>query len=200
MEEKIFFASGSYQIEGRIERQSEDVGVVITHPHPLYGGDMNNYVVKAITDAFRQKGYTTLRFNFRGAGRSQGRYADGIGEQEDVKSAISYLNEIGIEKVDLAGYSFGAWINALSVNSGVSVRQMVMVSPPLGFIDFKDVAALPCLKLVVTGSTDNIAPEILIKKMLPIWNPETQFEVISGADHFYGGYTDDLESVLLANL
>ena len=70
-------------IEGRLAREDPEKGVVITHPHPLYGGDMDNPVVKAIAKAFQQNGYTTLRFNFRGVGGSQGSYADGIGEMDD---------------------------------------------------------------------------------------------------------------------
>jgi len=84
VEEHITFKSRPGLIEGRLGREAPDKGVVITHPHPLYGGDMDNPVVKAIAKAFQQKGYTTLRFNFRGVGGSQGSYADGIGEMDDV--------------------------------------------------------------------------------------------------------------------
>ena len=109
MEEKISFLSDGYEIEGLLEKSSLQKGVVITHPHPLYGGDMHNNVVVAMARVYRQKGYTTLRFNFRGVGNSQGSYGDGVGEQEDVRAAISYLAGLSTLKIDLAGYSFGAW-------------------------------------------------------------------------------------------
>ncbi|MBT8350657.1 MAG: alpha/beta hydrolase, partial [Deltaproteobacteria bacterium] len=89
MEERITFLSENYQLEGLLDKSSTDSGVVITHPHPLYGGDMNNFIVDLIASAYKKKDFTTLRFNFRGTGKSQGSYADGTGEQEDVCSAVS---------------------------------------------------------------------------------------------------------------
>ncbi|MHC4459043.1 MAG: alpha/beta hydrolase, partial [Planctomycetota bacterium] len=78
----------------------------------------------------------------------------------------------------------------------IPVEQMVMVSPPVGFIDFEPITSLPCLRLVITGSRDEMAPFDIIKKMLPTWNPQARLEVINGADHFYSGYTRDLERML----
>ena len=132
MEEQIIFSWGARTLEGLLEKNSETNGVVITHPHPLYGGNMHNDVVISITKTYQNMGYTTLRFNFRGVGNSQGSYGDGVGEQEDVRAAISNLADLSIKK-SYAG-----------------------------------------------------------------WNAEAQFEVISGADHFYAGYLDKLEAVLTA--
>lgn len=101
MEEKISFLSGDYELEGLFAKVSGDKGVVITHPHPLYGGDMYNPVVNTIASAYQKNGFATLRFNFRGVGKSQGNYDDGIGEQKDVNSAILYLSEMGIKKAFL---------------------------------------------------------------------------------------------------
>ncbi len=158
MEEKIRFLSGKYEIEGRLEKISPQKGAVITHPHPLYGGDMHNNIVAAITRAYRQKGYTTLRFNFRGVGNSQGKHDNGIGEQEDVRAAISYLAGLGIGRIDLAGYSFGAWVNALAIKNDTTPQNMIMVSPPVAFVDFGSISDLGNLRLIVTGSRDDIAP------------------------------------------
>ena len=200
MEEKIRFLSDGHEIEGRLEKSSPKKGVVITHPHPLYGGDMHNNVVAAIARLYRQKGYTTLRFNFRGVGNSQGSHDNGIGEQEDVRAAISYLADLGIGQIDLAGYSFGAWVNALASINEPPLANMIMVSPPVAFIDFGAISDLGCLRLIVTGSRDDIAPPDLIEKSYHGWNVEAQFEVISGADHFYLGYIDKLEAILAAYL
>ena len=200
MEEKIEFSSESLAIEGLLEKNSETSGAVITHPHPLYGGNMHNQVVMAITRVYQKLGYTTLRFNFRGVGASQGSYADGVGEQQDVRSAIAYLTDLGIDRIDLAGYSFGAWVNAHLNCRHEGIANMVMVSPPVAFIGFESVNGIDCLKLIVTGSRDDIAPADLIKQSYPQWNPEAHLEVISGADHFYGGYTDELEEILSSHL
>ena len=196
MEEKIRFLSDGHEIEGRVEKNGLQKGVVITHPHPLYGGDMHNNVVAAIARVYQQKGYTTLRFNFRGVGNSQGSYRNGVGEQEDVRAAVSYLADLSIGQIDLAGYSFGAWVNALAIINEPQLENMIMVSPPVAFIDFGPISDLGSLRLIVTGSRDDIAPPDLIKKSYPTWNAEAQFEVINGADHFYLGYLDKLEAVL----
>ena len=188
--------SDRFEIEGRLAAGDQQKGVVITHPHPLYGGDMHNSVVAAVGRTYQKTCATTLRFNFRGVGSSQGSYGDGIGEQEDVRAAVAYLADIGIRQIDLAGYSFGAWVNALAVSGGLKVDNMIMVSPPVAFIDFKSISNLNSLKLIVTGSRDDIAPADMVEKLYPTWNPSTKFEVIDGADHFYGGYQDKLEAVL----
>jgi len=196
MADRVNFKSNDLLIEGLLDERAGGKGVVISHPHPLYGGNMYAAGVESIVHAYWKKGYTTLRFNFRGVGNSQGRYENGIGEQQDVQAALTFLSETGLKTIDLAGYSFGAWVNAHAILQDTLVERMVMVSPPVGFMDFKEVAAMECLKLVVTGSQDQIAPPELIKKMLPAWNPEARFEIIDGADHFYGGYLERLEVVL----
>jgi alpha/beta superfamily hydrolase len=195
MEEKITFLSQSLEIEGLFEKNG-DKGVVVTHPHPLYGGDMYNYVVESIVGAYKKKGYSTLRFNFRGVGNSHGDYDSGIGEQNDVIAAISYLLEKGMTQTDLAGYSFGTWVNAKIDCKKASVQNMIMVSPPAGFMDFQPILPIPCLKLIITGERDEIAPPHIIKDLIPLWNPNAQFEIIKGADHFYSGCMGKLEAVL----
>jgi alpha/beta superfamily hydrolase len=198
MVKKVRFFSENYEIEGLLNKKNEKKGVVVTHPHPLYGGDMYNLVVETIVHVYNIKGYSTLKFNFRGVGRSQGKYDNGDGEQKDVLAALSLLGDMGMEQIDLAGYSFGAWVNAHAVQEDVSVKNMVMVSPPVGFMDFRTIGPMDCLKFVVTGSRDDIAPADAVEKMRSVWNPNARFEVIDGADHFYGGYLNQLESVLFS--
>ena len=200
MEERISFLSENYQIEGLLDKSSIDNGVVITHPHPLYGGDMNNFIVALIARAYQKKDFTTLRFNFRGTGKSQGNYDDGTGEQKDVHAAIATLAKMDLKSIDLAGYSFGAWVNALAIGKSNFIGNMVMVSPPVGLIDFSPVNSISCLKLVVTGSIDDIAPADQIKTMYPAWNPKAHLKIINGADHFYSGCLDELESVLSSHI
>jgi alpha/beta superfamily hydrolase len=196
MEKKVFFESDGLKLVGFLNKGENDKGVVITHPHPLYGGDMHNYVVESIRKVYIEKGYTTLRFNFRGVGESQGNYDNDRGEQEDLRSALSFITSTGIKQIELAGYSYGAWINSLAASKGASIKNIVLLSPPVAFIDFKPVTSIPGLKLVVTGSIDDYAPPDLLKKVLPVWNKKAVLEIINGADHFYGGCTKKLESVL----
>jgi len=200
MEERIEIQSDDLRIEGLLEKGTGSKGVVITHPHPLYGGDMFNVIVASLARVHQLKGYSTLRINMRGTGSSQGSYDNGIGEQRDVLSALSCLREMGINDLALAGYSFGAWINALAVSGGEQVDQLVMVSPPVGFVDFTSIGLLPSLRLIVTGSQDDIAPADMIREMLPEWNENALLIEIDGADHFYSGYVDRLEAMLNENL
>lgn len=199
-EKQILFLSGDIEIEGLLYSAVGDKGVVITHPHPLYGGNMYNNVVEALVRSYQLAGYTTLRFNFRGVGLSKGEYDNGMGEQEDVRAALQYLAHKGKKILDLSGYSFGSWVNALAISEVDTVNRMVMISPPVAFMDFNSVGSIPQIQLVVAGSRDDIAPPELIKKVLPTWNPRAHLEVIDGADHFYLGYTGKLESVLTAYL
>ncbi|WDN87272.1 uncharacterized protein BuS5_00240 [Desulfosarcina sp. BuS5] len=196
MEKKVFFESYELKLEGLLNKGESDKGIIITHPHPLYGGDMHNYVVESIKKVYRKKNYTTFCFNFRGVGESQGNYDNDQGEQEDLRSALSFIASTGINQVELAGYSYGAWINSLVACKDASIKNIVLLSPPVAFIDFKPVTSIPGLKLVVTGSIDDYAPPDLLKKALPVWNKKAVLEIINGADHFYGGYTKKLESVL----
>jgi alpha/beta superfamily hydrolase len=201
MEENITFESGPCRLEGYWQAGAKGKGVVITHPHPLYGGTMNNPVVETVQSAYRQHGYATLRFNFRGVGSSQGNYDNGKGEQADVRAAIAYVESMNVSAVDLAGYSFGAWVNTgVAADSRTAIKSMMMISPPVGLIEFENVNVLSCLKLVLTGSRDDIAPVNQIREMLPTWNPDAQFEVIAGCDHFYSGDLDKLRSILTQHL
>ncbi len=197
LEEKIRLPSGRHRLEGYWQAGAGNKGVVITHPHPLYGGTMNNPVVETVQSAYRQQGYATLRFNFRGIGGSQGNFDNGPGEQDDVRAAIAYVENMNVGPVDLAGYSFGAWVNTgVAADSRSSIESMIMISPPVGFIEFETVTTMNCLKLVVTGSWDDIAPVNQIRDRMPAWNPEAQFEIIDGCDHFYSGHLDKLQSIL----
>jgi alpha/beta superfamily hydrolase len=201
MEEIITVKSGRYRLEAYWQPGTLKKGVVITHPHPLYGGTMRNPVVETVQNAYAQHGYATLRFNFRGVGSSQGDYDNGVGEQDDVRAAIAYVNQRDVTTVDMAGYSFGTWVNAgVAADKRTSIESMMMVSPPVGFIEFENINALSCLNLIVTGSRDDIAPVNRIRELLPTWNPGAQFAVIDGCDHFYIGYLEKLQSILTSFL
>jgi len=200
MEEKIVFQSGNLSIEGLISQGSAPRGVIITHPHPQYGGDMYNPVVESIGHAYQRKGMTTLRFNFRGVGSSEGSFGDGIGEGEDVLAAVRYLREKGQDQIDLTGYSFGAWVNAHIAPGDAAINTMTMVSPPVAFMVFDARLSLPQLGLVVSGSQDEIAPPDKIQGLMPGWNPSASFKEIQDADHFYFGFFKELEAILAENI
>jgi alpha/beta superfamily hydrolase len=190
--EKIHFRSDEYEIEGLYQDGDNAMGVVVTHPHPLYGGDMFNPVVEAIVAAYQKKGFSTLRFDFRGTGNSTGSHAQGIGEQADVAGAVDFLKSKGVKSVHLSGYSFGTWVNAMAVTGGLTVDAMTMVAPPVAFMDFGNDIRLPQLSLVVAGERDEFGPPDLVRRSMSHWNPEARLEVIPDADHFFFGYLDDV--------
>jgi alpha/beta superfamily hydrolase len=196
VEEKIKFRSEKFQIEGLLCMQEGERGAVITHPHPLYGGSMYNHVVETLTSVYNGKGFSTLRFNFRGVGLSQGSYGQGEGEKEDVKAALRCMNQRGKRDIDLAGYSFGAWVNAKILNATSTINRAIMVSPPVAFLDFSFLSVSPKIKVVITGDRDEIAPADMVRGFIGTWNPSAHFEIIKGADHFYSARSDTLRSVL----
>jgi alpha/beta superfamily hydrolase len=199
-EEQLFFSSGALKIEGLFHAAPGSRGAVVSHPHPLYGGSMYSGVVEAITRVYRESGYATLRFNFRGVGESEGSYDQGRGEQEDLGSAVRFLCTRGKTRIDLAGYSFGAWVSALVAATQAPVERLILFSPPVAFLDFRAISSIPGLRLVITGSRDQIAPAEQIRTLLPSWNPEARLEVVEGADHFYGGYIERLKALLAGML
>jgi len=196
MEKPVIIHCNNVRLEGLLNQNSSEKGVVVTHPHPLYGGNMDNPVVEQIIQSFFEKGFTTLRFNFRGTGKSSGMFDNGVGELDDVRAVLSYLKESGISQLHLAGYSFGARMNASVVSSGYELQGHIMVSPPMGFMSFDDVESMPSTGLILTGAKDEIAPSDMVQAAINRWQIHTQFEVIKGCDHFYTGCLDKLNQIL----
>ena len=156
-ERRIGIVSGDLALEAAIHDGDGALAVLVLHPHPQYGGDMDNHVVTAICGAMAARGATTLRFNFRGAGRSQGAYDNGRGEADDARAALETLRSAAPgAKMLLAGYSFGAMI-AAGVAAGAELAALVLVSPPVGSAPLPPLdAELPTL--LVAGDQDGIAP------------------------------------------
>lgn len=200
MEKKISFDSQGLLLEGLLETNRSERGVIITHPHPLYGGEMHNTVVRTIKDAYSEKGYTTLRFNFRGTGYSQGEHDDGKGEQNDVLAAFSFLEKSGVKEIVLAGYSFGAWVNLRVASASPVVKNLVLISPPVDFIEFESMEDISALKLVVSGSNDSYASYAHIEALMGEWNRDAVLKEVAGADHFYSGRLGHLKEILLAHV
>ncbi len=200
MEETVTIHCNNVRLEGLLNQDTLEKGVVITHPHPLYGGNMENPVVEQILGSYSEKGFTTLRFNFRGTGKSSGMFDNGLGELDDVRAALSYLKNLGVNDLYLAGYSFGARINASIVSSGYGVKDHIMISPPMGFMSFDDVVTMPSTGLILTGAMDDIAPPEMVQAAIDRWQITPQFEVIEGCDHFYAGCLPLLKDLLLTYL
>lgn len=200
MARKIEFPAGSIRLEGLLDEGAAERAVVATHPHPLYGGDMRNPVVETVADLYARRGLTSLRFNFRGVGGSGGTYDDGLGEMEDVRGAIACLRERGAQRIDLAGYSFGAWVAARMDMDAEGVDRLILVSPPVDFLSFAEVATLPKLALVVIGDEDDFGAAERVREQAAKWNPDARFKIIPDADHFFWGRFRELGDVVAGAL
>jgi len=174
-------------------------GAVLCHPHPLYGGSMDNNVVLAAVSAFQKDGWTTLRFNFRGVGRSEGTPGDGLHEVEDVEAALQILKENeGIDEREtiLVGYSFGAWVGLRALTGRPPLRGWVAIAPPVGIWDFPIGSGLEGVKLVVAGSQDPFCPPEALDSFFNKLSEPKQRAVIPGGDHFLWGREAELKAIL----
>jgi len=197
MSSQITIDCNEIKLEAVLNENSLQKAVIITHPHPLYGGNMDNSVVMSIEKAFFNRGFTTLRFNFRGTCNSTGMFDDGNGEQDDVLAVLSFLEQKkGFERILLAGYSFGARINAKLVAGGCEIDEHIMISPPVGFMSFDDIEQMPRTGLIVSGEKDEIAPSNLIQDHIARWGIKVQYKTIKNCDHFYSNSLGKLENII----
>ncbi|MDA3918693.1 MAG: alpha/beta hydrolase [Deltaproteobacteria bacterium] len=197
MDSKITIDCKEIKLEAVLNENSLQKAVIITHPHPLYGGNMDNSVVMSIEKAFFNRGFTTLKFNFRGTCNSTGMFDDGNGEQDDVLAALSFLEKKkGFERILLAGYSFGARINAKLVAGGCKIDDHIMISPPVGFMSFDDIEKMPHTGLIISGDNDEIAPSNLIQEHIAKWGLKVQYKTIKNCDHFYSDSLGQLEGII----
>lgn len=183
MEERQFFPGpDGLRIEGLHARSPGAVGAVISHPHPLMGGDMGNAVVEILTDTLFAAGMSTLRFNFRGVGGSEGSFDDGRGEREDLLAALSFMEGEGVREILTAGYSFGAWVNA-AVLDRRNLLPALFVSPPVDLLGFDFRPLRGKVGLIVCGERDPCCPVEKIRDIAA--GLSCRLEIIPGADHFF---------------
>ena len=162
-------------------------GFVVCHPHPLYGGDMDNPVVIRAAEVAQAAGYATLRFNFRGAGASEGVHDKGRGEQEDVRAAMAALatHLPAGSRVGVMGYSFGAAMAARATRPSVPEAPLGLIAPPLGMYDFDFLQTSPGRLLLVAGTADSYCPVEALHRLAAITSTEER--TVEGADHFFFG-------------
>ncbi|MDP2063261.1 MAG: alpha/beta hydrolase [Phaeovulum sp.] len=183
--------------EGRLEGRYHPNGApdapiaIILHPDPQFGGTMNNRVVYNLHYSFHRLGFTVLRFNFRGVGRSQGEYDQGIGELSDAASALDYLQTMNPNSKHcwVAGFSFGAWIGMQLLMRRPEITGFISVAPPANMYDFSFLAPCPSSGLIINGSIDRVAPPKdtanLVAKLREQRGITITHELVEGADHFF---------------
>ena len=186
----VTFSSADLVLEGDLTRHSGATrAAVICHPHPQYGGDMDNPVVRTVEAALQRAGFTTLRFNFRGVGRSTGSYDSGAGEQHDASAAVAYLQErTDAASIVLAGYSFGAMVALQAGVNLAAVDRLIAVAPPLTYFDLAFLAACTKPKLFIVGDRDPYCSvSDLTRQLAAVAEPQIRC-MLAGADHFFFGH------------
>ncbi|MBT4880303.1 MAG: alpha/beta hydrolase [Alphaproteobacteria bacterium] len=192
--------------EGRIEARyslakDPDAPVaLVLHPHPLQGGTMNNKVTYLMYQAFLEKGFTVMRFNFRGIGRSEGEYGEGEGELSDAASVLDWLRLFrpNASEFWVGGFSFGAWVGMQLLMRRPEVRGFISVSPPANQYDFSFLAPCPISGTIIHGQQDEVVPpeiiDNLLEKLAKQKGIHVDQRVISGADHFFKDHMDILKA------
>lgn len=184
-EERVFWKNDIFVGEGLWHRSSGPHGVVICHPHPLMGGSMYNNVVETVRDVFSSCDYSTLRFNFRGVGKSTGAYDEGRGEMQDILSACKFLKDQGVETIVLAGYSFGAWVCSRLLAEWNLFSSVILISPPQKYFDFHWSGLMNAVDLIICGDCDEFCDSDDVKKKAQ--SIHSKLIILPHADHFYAG-------------
>lgn len=185
------FLSSNLKLEGVIHlpRGSEGKvpGVVLCHPHPLYGGNMHNNVVVAVSRALVELGIAAFRFNFRGVGSSEGSFDDGAGEQDDLRAAFAALAErpeVDPDRLGMMGYSFGGMVALAAVKGFAQARTLAAVSPVVN-PGLMEGLSLPAY--FICGTKDHVVSTDVLIREAEKMAPPGQVELVPGADHFWVG-------------
>ncbi|GHF27517.1 alpha/beta hydrolase [Kordiimonas sediminis] len=190
---EIIFNGPAGRLEGRYQPGKDNSAPValILHQHPQYGGNMDNKVAYYLYHIFAHRGFATLRFNFRGIGRSQGEFDNGVGELSDAAAALDWLQSMNANssKTWIAGFSFGAWIAMQLLMRRPEIEGFISVAPPANLYDFSFLAPCPSSGLIVQAEDDDLVTPHSIEKLVEKLHIQKQITIdhstISGANHFF---------------
>ena len=197
----VIFNGPEGRLEGRYQHAKRDDAPValILHPHPQHGGTMNNKIVYSLYHSFSRRGFSTLRFNFRGVGRSQGEFDSGLGELSDAAAALDWMQGHNPNATGcwIAGFSFGAWIAMQLMMRRPEINSFIAVAPPASIHDFSFLAPCPASGLMIHGDSDDIIPEDSVAKLADKLgkqkNITIDYNVVKGCDHFFRDHMDTME-------
>ena len=197
---EVIFPGPEGRLEGRYHPQKErDAPIaIVLHPHPQFGGTMNNQIVYQMYYMFARRGFAVLRFNFRGVGRSQGSFDHGQGELSDAAAALDWVQTVHTDARAcwIAGFSFGAWIGMQLLMRRPEVEGFISVAPPANLHDFSFLAPCPSSGLIIHGDNDKVVPQkdvqTLVDKLKTQKGIVIDHETIPGANHFFENDMDEL--------
>jgi uncharacterized protein len=206
-EERVIFESGSLKLEGLLAKPDGRPGPVragvVCHPHPLYGGSMYNNVVDAALQAIWELGWASLRFNFRGVGESEGKHSGGAGEAMDAAAAVKFATSQAGMRPDgavLVGYSFGAVAAMTAAPEIKDLGALVLVALPIRMADAAALNKFGGPIVLAAGDNDSYCPADSLEAIHKELGARSQLKIIEGADHFFGGYEQELAEGLAAML
>lgn len=205
---EVIFNGPDGRLEGRYHQSKKpDAPIaIVLHPHPLHGGNMNNRVVFIMFNNFVERGFSVLRFNFRGVGRSQGAFDNGVGELSDAAYAFDWMQQFNSNSPFcwIGGYSFGALISMQLMMRRPEIEGFVSISPPAGTEDFSFLAPCPSSGLIIHGDKDTHIPLDAVKKLAQKLdgqkNISVNLSIVKGADHFYKDNMDNLSKEVASYL
>ncbi len=197
---EVIISGPAGRIEARYHHQPEpDAPVaIILHPHPQFGGTMNNQIVYHLYYSFVRRKFSVLRFNFRGVGRSQGLFDNGPGELSDAATALDWMQGYNPDAPFcwIAGVSFGAWIAMQLLMRRPEIEGFIAVAPPANLYDFSFLAPCPSSGLMVNGAEDRVVSTEsvigLVEKLKTQKGVIIDHDVVPGANHFFEGHVEEL--------
>lgn len=170
--------------------------VIICHPHPLFGGTMGNKVVTTLARTFHDKGLATIRFNFRGVGKSEGEHDQGNGETDDVLAIAAWIKkERPQDALWLAGFSFGGFV-ARSAASRIEVARLVIVAPQVSRFEMANLSPIVCPWVVIQGEQDDVVSPTAVYAWVEHQEPKPTLVRIPGAGHFFHRQLGELRAAV----
>jgi len=201
----LFLAGPAGRLEALLNAGSPNAThvAVVCHPHPLYGGTLHNKVVFHAMKALNNFGFPVLRFNFRGTGLSEGEHANGIGEVEDVRAALDWLEREFTLPIVFAGFSFGAAVGLRAAYSDDRVRALIALGLPAipvedRIYDFEFLRTCAKPKLFVSGSRDQFGPAGKLEALVNTFADPKKLVRIEAGDHFFEGRLRELRETIEA--
>jgi len=175
-----------------------EYAALVCHPHPLGGGTMHNKVVFKVAQTLQKLDMPALRFNFRGVGHSTGTYDEGRGEMDDVRFALEFLSRRypGLPVI-LAGFSFGAYVGMRVAVIDDRVQVIIGLGVPARMFDGDTLQGSHKPKLLIHGTEDDIAPYEPTKKWFEQVPAPKSLVVVQGAGHFFQGYLDEVQAIIV---
>jgi len=197
---EVNFNGPDGRLEGRYHPSNRPQAplALLLHPHPQHGGTMNNKIIYKLYQTFTKRGFSTLRFNFRGVGRSQGQFDNGLGELSDAASALDWMQtqNPNTRSCWIAGFSFGAWVAMQLMMRRPEIDGFISIAPPASQHDFSFLAPCPASGMIIHGDKDEVVPQSsvdkLAQKLQKQKNIKIDYRIVEGSDHFFIHHLDPL--------